>query len=73
MIEQKLVRLIAHLIRNEGVEPEAIERAVSSARAMRLGEVTSLTGGEDGPMRRAFCHEQVGLLIRASKGATDGA
>lgn len=59
----KMVRLIAWLVRNEHVEPEAIERAVGSAIDMRLGEVASLTG-EGAAMRRAFCHEQVGRLLR---------
>jgi hypothetical protein len=61
VIEQRMERVLAWLLRNEGVPPEAIERAVASARDMRLGEEITLTG-EDAPMRRAFVFEQMALL-----------
>lgn len=54
-------RVLAHLLRNEGVEPGAIERAVSSAVTMKLGEVTTLTGGDE-ELRRAFVWMQSGRL-----------
>ncbi len=65
--EQRLLRVFAHLLRNEGVEPAAIERAVESARHKRLGEHTTLTGDvpQDATLRRVFCMEQVDRLWKA--------
>ena len=57
-------RVLAHLIRNEGVDAEAIERAVVSALDMRLGEESTLTGGDHPAMRRAFVMDQVIRLSR---------
>lgn len=66
MIYHRLVRLLSHLIRNEGVAPDAVERAVDSALKMGLGEQASLTGegppGVPASMRRAFVQEQVARL-----------
>ncbi len=56
--EQRLCRVLAWLLRNEQVSPEAIERAISSALDMRAGEVVSLAD-EGAPLRRAFVNEQV--------------
>jgi hypothetical protein len=54
-------RVMAWLLRNEGVDAEAIERAVTSARDMQVGDPVTLTD-DNAPMRRAFVNEQVGLL-----------
>lgn len=63
MLEQRIMRVMAHLIRNEDVAPEAIERAVSSALDMRLGELVTLDG-DGAPLRRAFVNEQMTRLER---------
>lgn len=56
--EQRIERMLAHLMRNERVSPEAIERAVTSAVDMRAGEFVSLTGDPLASLRRAFVQEQ---------------
>lgn len=58
-------RVLAWLIRNERVEPAAIERAVQSARDMRVGEDATLTSDEQASMRRAFVMEQTSRLCKA--------
>lgn len=65
--DQPFARVLAWLLRNEGVTPEAVERAISSACDMQLGELTTLDG-DGAPMRRAFVYEQLRLL-RARHGA----
>lgn len=58
-------RVIAWLVRNEEIaSPEAIERAVTSALDMKVGEAVTLDG-DKAPLRRAFVMEQVGRLERA--------
>lgn len=65
MIDADLVkRMTAHLLRFEGVSPQAIERAVVSAQDMMIG--SSVTLSDDDPTRRAFINEQINLLERAS-------
>lgn len=59
--EQRLQRVLAWLVKEEGVDPAAIERACESARTMRLGEYTSLDGD---PLRRAFVMEQAERALR---------
>lgn len=54
--DQRVSRMIAWLLRNEGVSPDAVERAVSSARAMKPGEAVCLDG-MDATLRRAFVDE----------------
>lgn len=61
---ERVERLLAWLLRNEGVEPEVIERAVESARFLRVGESIALMGDAQAPMRRAFVQEQSRLLAR---------
>lgn len=63
MDEQRVMRLLAWLLRNEGVEPEAVERAVRSAVDMRPGDPVTLEG-DGSPLRRAFVFEQTGRLFR---------
>jgi hypothetical protein len=61
MNEQLVARVLAWLLRNESVTPDAIERAVSSAVDMRPAETPTLDG--DHPLlRRAFVNEQVARL-----------
>jgi hypothetical protein len=62
-IDNRFRRVLAHLIRNEGVAPEAIERAVASALSMRMGEVVPLDG-DGASLRRAFINEQMRMLMR---------
>jgi len=62
-IDNRHRRVLAWLLRNEGVDPEAIERAVASALSMRLGELVPLDG-ENAPLRRAFINEQMRMLTR---------
>jgi len=64
-LEQRTMRVLAFLMREEGVTPEAVERAVASACDMAPGQVVSLRGDENAPMRRAFLMEQIGLLERS--------
>lgn len=53
MIEPMLVaRMMAHLLRHEGVSPQMIQRAVLSANDMEVG--SSVTLSDDDPTRRAF-------------------
>lgn len=59
--EQKVQRVLAWLMRNEGVEPEAIERAVASAAGMLLAEDITLCD-PGASLRRAFVTEQVRCL-----------
>lgn len=61
--EQRIARVFAWLIRNEDVEPEKIVRAVNSARSMKLGESTALTG-QDEAMRAAFVFQETERLLR---------
>lgn len=62
MDQHKIQRVLAHLIREEDVAPEAIERAIASAMDMRIGQSAALDGDIHAPMRRAFVTEQVGRL-----------
>lgn len=64
--EKHVARILAWLMRNEGVDAEAIERAVLSALAMRPGEMVTLTGGAGELLRRAFVDGQVALLTNAA-------
>lgn len=63
---QNMERVLAWLLRNEGVHADAIERAISAAVDMKVGEATCLSGpgpvGVPAAMRRAFVTEQVGRL-----------
>jgi hypothetical protein len=58
--EERVRGLIAGLV-IEGVDPEAIQAAVSYAVDLRPGQLIS-----PGPLVRAFTHEQVGRLERRS-------
>jgi hypothetical protein len=59
MIEyHRFVRVLAHLMREEHVQPEAIERAIDSAIDMEPSQSASLDGDKPAPMRRAFLSEQ---------------
>lgn len=59
------MRVLAYLLTEEGVAPDAIERAVTSALNMKLGESASLTGlpeTEIDTLRRVFVMEQVARI-----------
>lgn len=62
MIEQKMCRVLAYLMREEGVTPEAVEHAVASARDMQPGQSVTLEGDEAAPMRREFLFAQLRRL-----------
>ena len=59
-------RVIAWLVRNENVSVAAVERAVTSAARMDLGEAITLTGTDenDEVLRRTFVQAQVSRLER---------
>lgn len=58
---QKVQALIAWLVHKEEVDPRAIERAVTFAADLQIGE--SCTPDDD-PLARAFSMEQTGVLLR---------
>jgi CMP-N-acetylneuraminic acid synthetase len=49
-------------MRNEGVTPEMIERAVQSAVDMKIADTVTLSGDDKHSLRRAFVYEQIHLL-----------
>jgi ABC-type xylose transport system substrate-binding protein len=59
-------RTLAWLMRNEGVPADAIERAVTSAHNMQLGESVTLSGTDDAQatLRRVFVQEQVRRIAK---------
>jgi hypothetical protein len=59
MTEIQAMRIIAYLLRNEGVSPQAIERAIDSALDMNLGDHICLINDDNTPYRRAFVNEQI--------------
>ncbi len=61
--QERISRVFAWLMRNEGVDPEAIQRAVSSARGMKIGESVCLTG-DDEVLRQAFVHQETNRLLK---------
>lgn len=65
--EARVARVLAHLLRNEDVSSDAIERAVASAQSMRLGESTTLLSDEMAAYRRAFVYEQLKCLKPMTK------
>lgn len=69
---QAIERLMASLIRDEGVTPAAIERAVTSAENMRPGEHVALGGDEALPMRYAFVQAQTARITRPGRWVPDG-
>lgn len=64
--DQRIARVLAWLMRNEGVTPEMIERAVESAVDMHISDTVTLTGDDLHAYRRAFVYEQVHLLENSS-------
>lgn len=63
--EQRVARMMAHLIAIGLVNAEDIEAAVDSAVGMELGQdVSKPEGCAPSPMRRAFVCEQASRLLR---------
>ncbi len=60
MKDQKVVALIANLIQDQGVSPEAIESAVNRCLDIKLGE--SIVDGD--MLVRAFAMEQANRLLK---------
>lgn len=60
---QRIERVLAWLIRNERVNPDAISRAVSNAVDMRIGEAVALDG-DNQAMREAFVMQESRRLQR---------
>lgn len=59
---QHVQRVLAWLIRNEGVAPEAILRAVNSIQDMSPGQIIALSGDPNAVLRGAFVREQTRRL-----------
>lgn len=60
--EQHVQRVLAWLVRNEGVAPEAILRAVDSVQEMSPGQVIALSGDPNTVLRGSFVREQARRL-----------
>lgn len=62
---QKIEHIFAWLLRNESISPAAIDRAVSHARILKVGDSIYLNGFSDKDdqsnelIRASFCREQV--------------
>lgn len=62
--QERISRVFAWLMRNEGVDPEAIQRAVTSARNMKIGESVCLTGDGQEVLRQAFVNQETNRLLK---------
>lgn len=61
--QERISQANTRLMRNEGVDPVAIQRAVSSARSMKVGESICLTG-DDEILRQAFVYQETNRLLK---------
>lgn len=62
----RAARVLAWLLRNEDVSPEAIERAVDSSAAMIVGDPVTLVNDSQALLRCAFVYGQITVLERVS-------